>query len=65
MKLFRERKEQATFSFHLGRKHHLQITWNAAKSVGAVGNRWENRHGFKVLVSYECSYTSMASNKCK
>ena len=30
----------------------------------AIGTRWENRHGFKGLVSYECSYASMASNKC-
>ena len=62
-KLFLKRKEQATSSFHLGRKNYLQITWKAAKSVGAVGNRRENRHRFKVLVSYKCSYASMASNK--
>ena len=39
----------------------VAITWKAAKSVGAEGNRWENRHRFKVLVSYELSYASMAS----
>ena len=51
------RMEGASASgFHLGQKHYVQITWKAVKSVGAGGNRWENRHGFKVLVCYEESY---------
>ena len=58
-KLFLERQEQATSSFHLGWKHYLQITWKTARSVRAVGNRWENQHHFKVLVSYECSYVGL------
>ena len=32
-----------------------KLTWKAAESVRAVGNKWENRHRFKVLVSCEYS----------
>jgi len=56
MKLFLKRRKQTVSSFHLKQKYYLQITWKSAESVGTIGNRWENRHRFEVLVSYVYSH---------
>jgi len=55
-KLFLKRQKHTVSSFHLKQKYYFQITWKSAESVGAIGNKWENRYCFEVLVSYVYSH---------